>query len=226
MFEWQPVWLSIKVALASLGFVVLLGVSAAYVMRRSEFAGKAAVEAVFSLPLVLPPVVTGFLLLLLIGKQGPIGRFLADSFDLQLIFTPYAAVIAGTVVAFPLMYQSTKAAFQSIDAKLEDAARTLGANEWRVFWTVSLPLAWHGLLSGIVLSFSRALGEFGATIMFAGNIPGVTQTMSTAVYAAVQANDYDLAFNWAIVIIVFSLVFVTLMNALIARTGAPQRREV
>ena len=144
MFEWQPVWLSIKVALASLGFVVILGVSAAYVMRRSEFAGKAAVEAVFSLPLVLPPVVTGFLLLLLIGKQGPLGRFLADSFDLQLIFTPYAAVIAGTVVAFPLMYQSTKAAFQSIDAKLEDAARTLGASEWRVFWTVSLPLAWHG----------------------------------------------------------------------------------
>ena len=111
MFEWQPVWLSIKVALASLGFVVILGVSAAYAMRRSEFAGKAAVEAVFSLPLVLPPVVTGFLLLLLIGKQGPLGRFLADAFHAQIIFTPYAAVISGTVVAFPLMYQSTKAAF-------------------------------------------------------------------------------------------------------------------
>ena len=209
MFEWQPVWLSIKVALASLGFVVILGVSAAYVMRRSEFAGKAAVEAVFSLPLVLPPVVTGFLLLLLIGKQGPLGRFLADSFDLQLIFTPYAAVIAGTVVAFPLMYQSTKAAFQSIDAKLEDAARTLGANEWRVFWTVSLPMAWHGLLSGIVLSFSRALGEFGATIMVAGNIPGKTQTIPLAIYFAAESNDMTQAGLYVLIIslLTFSLIF-------------------
>lgn len=209
MFEWQPVWLSIKVALASLVFVVILGVSFAYAMRKWDFTGKAAVEAIFSLPLVMPPVVTGFLLLILIGKQGPIGRFLADTFQTQIIFTPYAAVIAGTVVAFPLMYQSTKAAFQSIDTKLEDAARTLGANEWRVFWTVTLPLAWHGLLSGIVLSFARALGEFGATIMVAGNIPGKTQTIPLAIYFAAESNDMTQAGLYVLIIslLTFSMIF-------------------
>ena len=209
MFDWQPVWLSIKVALASLVFVVILGVSFAYAMRKWEFTGKAAVEALFSLPLVMPPVVTGFLLLILIGKQGPIGRFLAETFHTQIIFTPYAAVISGTVVAFPLMYQSTKAAFQSIDTKLEDAARTLGANEWRVFWTVTLPLAWHGLLSGIVLSFARALGEFGATIMVAGNIPGKTQTIPLAIYFAAESNDMTQAGLYVLIIslITFSMIF-------------------
>ncbi len=209
MFDWQPVWLSIKVALASLIFVVILGVSSAYAMRKWEFSGKAAVEALFSLPLVMPPVVTGFLLLILIGKNGPIGRFLAETFHAQIIFTPYAAIIAGTVVSFPLMYQSTKAAFQSIDTKLEDAARTLGANEWRVFWTVTLPLAWHGLLSGIVLSFARALGEFGATIMVAGNIPGKTQTLPLAIYFAAESNDMTQAGLYVLIIslITFSMIF-------------------
>ena len=209
MFDWQPVWLSIKAALASLIFVVILGVSSAYAMRKWEFSGKAAVEALFSLPLVMPPVVTGFLLLILIGKNGPIGRFLAETFHAQIIFTPYAAIIAGTVVSFPLMYQSTKAAFQSIDTKLEDAARTLGANEWRVFWTVTLPLAWHGLLSGIVLSFARALGEFGATIMVAGNIPGKTQTLPLAIYFAAESNDMTQAGLYVLIIslITFSMIF-------------------
>ena len=209
MFDWQPVWLSINVALASLIFVVILGVSSAYAMRKWEFSGKAAVEALFSLPLVMPPVVTGFLLLILIGKNGPIGRFLAETFHAQIIFTPYAAIIAGTVVSFPLMYQSTKAAFQSIDTKLEDAARTLGANEWRVFWTVTLPLAWHGLLSGIVLSFARALGEFGATIMVAGNIPGKTQTLPLAIYFAAESNDMTQAGLYVLIIslITFSMIF-------------------
>ena len=209
MLEWQPVWLSIKVALSSLVFVVIFGVSSAYAMRKWEFSGKAAVEALFSLPLVMPPVVTGFLLLILIGKNGPIGRFLAETFHAQIIFTPYAAIIAGTVVSFPLMYQSTKAAFQSIDTKLEDAARTLGANEWRVFWTVTLPLAWHGLLSGIVLSFARALGEFGATIMVAGNIPGKTQTLPLAIYFAAESNDMTQAGLYVLIIslITFSMIF-------------------
>ena len=208
MAEWQPVWLSIKVAFASLIFVVIFGVLFAYAMRKWEFGGKAAVEAVFALPLVLPPVVTGFLLLILIGKQGPVGRFLEDYFHTQLIFTPYAAVLAGAVVAFPLMYQSTKAAFQSIDTKFEDAARTLGANEWRVFWTVTLPLAWPGLLSGIVLSFARALGEFGATIMVAGNIPGKTQTIPLAIYFAAESNDMNQAGIYVLIIslITFSMI--------------------
>jgi len=209
MAEWQPVWLSLKIAFASLFFVLIVGVTLAYVMRRWDFPGKVALEAVFSLPLVLPPVVTGFILLVLIGKQGPVGRFLEAFFGVQLIFTPYAAVLAGAVVAFPLMYQSTKAAFQSIDPKLEDAARILGAGEWRVFWTITLPLAFHGVVAGTVLSFARALGEFGATIMVAGNIPGKTQTIPLAIYFAAESNDMSQAGLYVLIIslITFSMIF-------------------
>ena len=172
MVDWQPVYLSIKIAFTSVVIVFVLGITAAIIMRRLQFPGKAAVEAIMTLPMVLPPVVTGFILLLLIGKQGMVGQFLDSYLGVQLVFTPYAAVLAGTVVAFPLMYQSAKAAFRGIDTQLEDAARTLGASEGRVFLTITLPLAWHGLAAGVVLSFARALGEFGATIMVAGNIPG------------------------------------------------------
>lgn len=209
MIEWQPIVLSIKVASLSLCVVFVLGVAAAYIMRTFEFSGKAALEALFTLPLVLPPVVTGFLLLLLIGKQGPVGRLLSEQWQIQIIFTPYAAILAGTVVAFPLMYQSTKAAFQNIDSRLEDAARTLGASEWRVFFTVTMPLAWHGLVSGLVLSFSRALGEFGATIMVAGNIPGKTQTIPLAIYFAAESNDLTQAglYVFVISLLTFSLIF-------------------
>lgn len=208
MVEWQPVFLSIKVALFSLIFVFVSGVSSAWFMRRADFPGKAALEALFTLPLVLPPVVTGFLLLLLIGKQGPVGRFLTEQFHTQIIFTPYAAVLAGAVVAFPLMYQSTKAAFQGVDGNLEDAARTLGAGEWRVFWTVTMPLSWPGLVAGLVLSFARALGEFGATIMVAGNIPGKTQTIPLAIYFAAESNDLTRAGLYVVIIsiITFSLI--------------------
>jgi molybdate transport system permease protein len=193
----------------SLANVAFIGVVCAYVMRRWEFPGKAAIEAFFALPLVLPPVVTGFLLLLLIGKQGPVGRFLTENFHMQLIFTPYAAVLAGTVVAFPLMYQCTKAAFQNIDTTLEDAARTLGASEWRVFYTITLPLAWHGLVAGLVMSFARALGEFGATIMVAGNIPGKTQTIPLAIYFAAESNDLTAAGMYVLLISLatFSMIF-------------------
>lgn len=207
--EWQPVLLSVKVALVSLIFIFIFGVAAAYIMRSFEFPGKSALEAFFTLPLVLPPVVTGFVLLVLIGKQGPIGQFLSENFHTQIIFTPYAAMLAATVVAFPLMYQSTKAAFQGVDRTLEDAARTLGSSEWRVFWTITIPLAWPGLVAGLVLSFARALGEFGATIMVAGNIPGKTQTIPLAIYFAAESNDLTLAGTYVLLIsgITFFLIF-------------------
>lgn len=209
MVEWQPVFLSIKVAGMSLVWVFLFGVGCAYVMNRWDFYGKTAIEALFALPLVLPPVVTGFLLLILIGKQGPVGKFLAEYFHTQIIFTPYAAILAGTVVAFPLMYQSTKAAFQGVDPTLEDAARTLGASEWRVFLTVTVPLAWQGIVAGLVLSFARALGEFGATIMIAGNIPGKTQTIPLAIYFAAESNDLTKAGTYVLIIsaITFLMIF-------------------
>jgi molybdate transport system permease protein len=209
MIVWQPVILSLQVAFVSLILVFVFGILFAYALRRWEFSGKAALEAFFALPLVLPPVVTGFLLLLLIGKQGPVGRFLTEYLHTQIIFTPYAAVLAGTVVAFPLMYQSTKAAFQGVDTKLEEAARTLGASEWRIFWTVTMPLAWPGLIAGVVLSFARALGEFGATMMVAGNIPGKTQTIPLAIYFAAESNDMTTAGAYVIIIslVTFSMIF-------------------
>lgn len=209
MIEWQPVILSIKVALMSLVLVSISGISLAYLMRYREFSGKAVIEAVLIMPLVLPPVVTGFLLLLLIGKQGPLGRLLSETLHTQIIFTPYAAILAGAVVAFPLMYQSAKAAFQGVDTTLEDAARTLGANKWRVFWTVTIPLAWPGLVAGLVLSFSRALGEFGATIMVAGNIPGKTQTLPLAIYFAAESNNLSQAGIYVLIIsaITFSAIY-------------------
>lgn len=178
-------------------------------MRRFEFPGKSALEALFALPLVLPPVVTGFVLLVLIGKQGPIGKLLSEAFHTQIVFTPYAAILAATVVAFPLMYHSTKAAFQGVDHNLEDAARTLGAGTWKVFWTITIPLSWPGLISGMVLSFARALGEFGATIMVAGNIPGKTQTIPLAIYFAAEANDLTMAGAYVLIIsgITFCLIF-------------------
>ena len=212
MVELQPVYLSIKIALASVVVVFVLGLAVAVVMRRYQFTGKAAVEAVITLPMVLPPVVTGFILLLLIGKQGAIGQFLSKYLDVQLIFTPYAAVLAGTVVAFPLMYQSAKAAFKNIDTQLEDAARTLGASEWRVFWTITFPLAWHGLAAGVVLSFARALGEFGATIMVAGNIPGKTQTIPLAIYFASEANDLTTAGMYVIMISIMTFAVIFWLN--------------
>lgn len=222
MLDWQPILLSFKVAGMSLVIVAIIGVLFAYQMQRHIFPGKSALEALFTLPLVLPPVVTGFLLLLLIGKHGPVGALLLKWFNYQLIFTPYAATLAGVIVAFPLMYQSFKAALQNIDTNIEDAARTLGASEWRIFWTVTLPLARHGLVSGLVLSFARALGEFGATIMVAGNIPGKTQTIPLAIYFAAESNDLTLAGMYVLIIsaLTFSLIFG--LNAL---TGSCQRQK-
>lgn len=212
MIQWQPIILSVQVAGMSLVFVTIFGVLFAAVMRKGDFLGKNALEAIFALPLVLPPVVTGFLLLLLVGKNGPIGYFLSEHFHTKIIFTPYAAVLAGAVVAFPLMYHSMKAAFQSIDTSLEDAARTLGASEWKVFWTVTMPLAWTGLVAGMVLSFSRALGEFGATIMVAGNIPGKTQTIPLAIYFAAESNDLTTAGIYVMIISILTFLLIFGMN--------------
>jgi molybdate transport system permease protein len=209
MFDWQPVILSLKIAACVLVSVALGGVGAAYLLARRDFAGKDIVETFITLPLVLPPIVTGFILLVAIGRQGPIGLLLQRAGGLQLIFTPLAAILAASLVAFPLMYQSAKAALQGVDGNLEDAARTLGAGEWRVFRTITLPLAWPGLLSGMVLSFARALGEFGATAMVAGNIPGKTQTVPVAIYFAAESNNLTAAGAYVLIIsgLTFGLIF-------------------
>jgi molybdate transport system permease protein len=210
--DWRPVLLSLRVGLTALAFVLVAGTLAARVMSRRHFAGRDVVDGLLVLPLVLPPVVTGFLLLLLLGRYGPVGRFLEAAFGIRLLFTVNAAVIAAAVVAFPLMYQSAKAAFQAVDTRLEDAARTLGAGEARVFLTVTLPLAWPGLVAGTVLSFARALGEFGATVMVAGNIPGETTTVPLAIFFLADAGDLRAAGMYALIISGISMVMVVALN--------------
>lgn len=182
-----PLWLSLQVAAASTLFVVLSGVALAWLLARRDFFGREALDALLTLPLVLPPTVLGYYLLVLLGRNGPAGRLFEMLTGGQIAFTLRGAVVAASVGALPLMLKTTRAAFASVDVQFEDAARTLGKNEWQVFRRVTLPLASRGVLAGAMLAFARALGDFGATLMVAGNIPGRTQTASIAIYDAVQA---------------------------------------
>lgn len=208
----QPILLSLEVALAALVLVFVSGTGLAAWLHRREFWGKTLWEAVFLLPLVLPPVVTGYLLLLLMGKNGPLGILLQRAFSWSLLFTPWAAIIAAAIVAFPLMYQSAKAAFAGLDPAWQDAARSLGARPLKVFWTIALPLSWPGLAAGALLSFARALGEFGATIMVAGNIAGKTATMPTAIYTAAEGGDFATAGVYSLVLGALNFVFVLALS--------------
>jgi len=210
--DWQPVLLSLRVAAAALAVVAVAGTLAARAMTGRHFPGKDVLDGLLVLPLVLPPVVTGFLLLVLLGRGGPVGAPLERAFGIRLLFTVHAAVLAAVVVAFPLMYQSAKAAFQGVDRRLEDAARTLGAGEGRVFLTVTLPLAWPGLAAGVVLAFARSLGEFGATVMIAGNIPGETTTVPLAIYFLADAGDMRTAGVYALLISAASMALVVGLN--------------
>jgi len=190
---WIPLALSLKVAGWSTAINLVLGVAVGLLLARRRFIGREFLDAVLTLPMVLPPTVLGYYLLVLIGKRGPIGAWLYDSFGINLIFTWQGAVIAATLVAFPLVLKAARAAFEGVDPQLEKAARVLGLNEWSVFFRVTLPMAWRGILAGVLLAFARALGEFGATLMVAGSIPGRTQTLSVAVYEAVQAGQDSVA---------------------------------
>ncbi|RKD25017.1 molybdenum ABC transporter permease subunit [Ammoniphilus oxalaticus] len=210
--DYTPLLLSLKVAGISVIVVFISGVFIARMLARRTFFGKSMLESFFLLPLVLPPTVVGFGLLILFGKNGLIGKWLLVWFDYQIVFTWVGAVIASIVVSFPLMYQSAVASFENLDIKLENAARTMGASEWRVFWTVAFPLAWPGLLSGFVLSFARALGEFGATLMLAGYIPGKTDTIPVAIYFAVEGGHMEKASFWVIIIVALGFSTITWLN--------------
>lgn len=207
-----PLWLSLKTAGISTVIVFLSGVFLAYIIARKVFVGKSVVEAIFLLPLVLPPTVVGFGLLYLFGKNGIIGKLLMDLFDFQIVFTWYGAVIASIVVSFPLMYQSASAAFQQYDKNIENAALTMGKSRWKVFWTISFPLAWPGLLAGLVLAFARGLGEFGATLMLAGYIPNATDTIPLAIYFAVESGKMDVAKFWVMIIVALGFFAILWLN--------------
>jgi molybdate transport system permease protein len=185
---WIPLLLSLKVAGWATAIDVVLGVAVAFGLSRWRSPARELVDSLLTLPLVMPPTVLGYYLLVLLGRRGAIGAWL-DKFDIQLVFTWQGAVIASAVVAFPLVLKSARTAFETVDPQFERAARTLGISEAAVFFRVTLPLAARGILAGALLAFARALGEFGATLMIAGNLPSRTQTLSVAVYAAVQAGD-------------------------------------
>ena len=190
---WIALALTLKVAGWATFLNLILGVAVGFVMARRHFPGRDLVDAALTLPMVMPPTVLGYYLLVLIGRNGPLGAWLRETFGINLIFTWQGAVIAATIVSFPLVFKPARAAFEAVDGQLEQAARVLGIPEAAVFFRVTLPLAWRGILAGVLLAFARALGEFGATLMVAGSIPGKTQTLSVAVYEAVQAGQDDTA---------------------------------
>jgi molybdate transport system permease protein len=211
---WLPVLLSVKVTIIASILSFVVGLIAAWWVARRQFKGKAILETIFMLPLVLPPTVVGFGLLVFMGKESLIGRLIEWVFHQSVVFTWWAAVIAAGVVGFPLVYQTLKTGFESIDRELEDAARSMGANEWQVFRYVTLPLAWRFILSGYIFGFTRGIGEFGATLMFAGDIPGKTETIPTAIYMAVESGNMDLAVYWVGSIVALSLVLLSLIQKL------------
>jgi molybdate transport system permease protein len=214
---WIPLLLSLKVAGWATAIDVVLGVAVAFGLSRWRSPARELVDSLLTLPLVMPPTVLGYYLLVLLGRRGVIGAWL-DKLDIQLVFTWQGAVIASAVVAFPLVLKSARTAFETVDPQFERAARTLGISEAAVFFRVTLPLAARGILAGALLAFARALGEFGATLMIAGNLPGRTQTLSVAVYAAVQAGDDSTA---NILVIVTSVTCVVILLA--AGRLLPQR---
>ena len=211
MPDFSPLWISLKTATIALIIIFFLGIAAAYWMLGYRGRWKSLIEGVFVAPLILPPTVLGFILLLLFGKNGPLGQLL-DLFNFRIVFTWYAAIITATVVAFPLMYKTTLGAFEQVDANILQVARTLGATERKIFWRVLLPLSFPGVLAGLTLAFARALGEFGATLMLAGNIPGQTQTIPMAIFFAVEAGAMTEAWIWVFIIMLISLSGIIAVN--------------
>ena len=214
---WVALALSLKVAGWATLIDLMLGVVVAWAMTRWRFPGRQLLDAVLTLPMVLPPTVLGYYLLVLIGRRGVLGAWLYEHLGLTLIFTWQGAVIAASVVAFPLVLKSARAAFEGVEPQLENAARVLGLGEAAVFFRISLPLAWPGVLAGTLLAFARSLGEFGATLTVAGSIPGRTQTLSIAVYEAVQAGQDDLA-NILVLIVSITCIVVLLAAGRLGRT--------
>jgi len=204
----SPLWISLATSVTATAITFVAGLAAAVWRERYANPAMALVDGIFLLPLVLPPTVVGFLLLLLFGRNGPLGKLLLQ-LGTTIVFSWPATVIAAAVVAFPLMYVTSRAALEQVQPELLQAARTLGASEWRVFREIALPLAWPGVLAGTILSFARALGEFGATLMIAGNIPGKTETIPIAIYFAVEADEMQRALTWCAVDVVISLALLS-----------------
>jgi len=209
---WTPLFISIKVAGIATLLAIVIGLALSYLLSHT-FPGKALIEALVTAPLVLPPTVLGYYLLVLLGSQGPLGAFLEKDFGIELVFTWQGAVVAATVASLPLFVRTCLPALEAVDSGMLDAARTLGSSELKVFFSVTLPLAWRGVLAAIALAFARALGDFGTTLMVAGNIPGKTQTMPIAIYDA-MVSGRSVQAAWLVgVITVVSIVILTILGS-------------
>ena len=213
-----PLLLTLKVAFTATLAALVAGVAAGWLLARTRFPGREALDAVLLLPMVLPPTVISYYLLVVLGTHGAIGAWLDTTFGVRLVFSWQGAAIAAAVVAFPLVFKAARTAFESVDPNLEKAGRSLGYAEWRVLARITLPLAWRGIAAGAMLAFARATGEFGATLMIAGNIPGRTQTLSIAIYEAVQAGDDALA-NSLVVLASITCIVLLVAAAAIVRRG-------
>ena len=210
--DWSPLFISLKTGILATIFAFFLGVAAARLIMRLNNTAKAVVDGILTLPLVLPPTVAGFFLLLLFSLRRPFGKFLMTQFDIKIVQTWPGCVIAALVIAFPLMYRNARAAFEQVDVNVIYAGRTLGMSERTIFWKIVVPMAAPGLASGTVLAFARAIGEYGATSMLAGNILGKTRTVSVAIALEVAAGNWDVAGFWVCVIVMISFVIVALIN--------------
>ncbi|MCX8746412.1 molybdate ABC transporter permease subunit [Snodgrassella sp. B3800] len=213
---WIALALSLKIALWATVFNLFLGVGIGYLFARKAVWGRELLDTLLTLPMVMPPTVLGYYLLVVLGKNGFIGQFLQQYLNINLIFTWQGAVVAATVVSFPLVFKPARAAFDSLDPQLEQAGRVLGISNVGVFLRITLPLAWRGILAGVLLAFARSMGEFGATLMVAGSIPGQTQTLSIAVYEAVQAGDDQLANTLVLIISVVCILILLLTSRLLS----------
>lgn len=210
--DWSPLWISLKTGVVATFFSFFLGIFAAQRVMKASPAKKAVIDGFLTLPMVLPPTVAGFFLLLLFSKRRPLGMFLYDNFDIKIVQSWLGCIIAATVIAFPLMYRNARAAFEQVDVNLIYAGRTLGMSDFRIFIQVVIPTAGPGIVAGTILTFARALGEFGATSMLAGNIPGKTATISQRIAMVIQDGDYVTAGVWTVIVILIAFVIIFLMN--------------
>ncbi len=218
--DWSPLWLSLRVAALSTVFSLVLGLWLAYLLANREFRGKDFLDAAVTLPLVLPPTVLGYYLLVLLGRESWPGRLYEWAFGQPLVFTWQAAVVAAIFHSLPLLVKWSRAALESVDRSYQLAAQSLGASNWRVFWRVSLPLAGRSILAATALCFARSLGDFGVTIMIAGNIPGRTQTVAVAIYDAVESGNASLARTLVVIVSLTAIVILTLANRVSRRAAA------
>ena len=222
--DWSPLYISIKTGIVATILSFFLGIFAARKVMKARPGVKAAVDGILTLPMVIPPTAAGFFLLLLFSRRRPLGSFLFETFDLKVVQTWLGCIIAATVVAFPLMYRNARAAFELMDVNLIYAARTLGMGEFEIFWKVAVPSAKPGILSGTILTFARAMGEYGATSMLAGNIPGKTGTISQKIAMVIQDGDYLTAGIWVGIVMLIAFVIVFFMNLVSGKRTKQNRR--